>query len=70
MIEIYKQGTEVVLHNGGYNGFIISAQIQGSLVMYDISYYENGEYKHQWLMEFEFAAKKSEKIEIGLKDSE
>ena len=66
MIQIFEKGTEVKLKGLGVNGTIEKVEIDGVNLMYNISYFWDGELKIVWLSEYHFEAK-GEKIPIGFK---
>jgi len=69
-ISIYQDGTEVTTKIGKIKAIITAANIRGSKIAYEISYFNNGEYKTAWLCEKEFTTdKKVKKITVGFKSN-
>jgi hypothetical protein len=63
-LEVYPIGTQVVMSS--IEGTIVGIQIRNNgYVLYDISYFDKGEKKTQWLESFEFHTESKEKKKIG-----
>lgn len=70
ILEVYAEGTEVVLGNG-LNGKITAAIIRGSLIQYEVHWWFEGEPSVANFSDFQFeAAKGVKKIRIGFQHKE
>lgn len=67
MIEIYKQGTPVVVVNSGYAGQITEARIIGDQVLYLVAYFQNGSYGEKWFGDFQFTTEAVRESKVGFK---
>lgn len=67
MIEIYKQGTPVVVANSGYAGQITEARIIGDQVLYLVAYFQNGAYEEKWFSDFQFTTEAARESKVGFK---
>lgn len=67
-MEVYKCGTKVSLtFNHDSDGVITAVSIRFERVVYEVSYFNNGEYKQVWLDKCEFGILNGEKNRIGFK---
>lgn len=68
VLELYSLATRVqILMNHNAEGFITGISIRnGGYVQYEVSFFNNGEYKSIWLQDFEFTTE-GEKYKIGFK---
>jgi len=67
-MEVIKCGTEVITKIEQIHGIITCSSIRFDKVVYEFSYFRNGEYKNVWLHESEFILdKESNKQKIGFK---
>lgn len=67
-MEIIKCGTEVITKIEQIHGIITCSSIRFDRVVYELSYFRNGEYRSCWLNESEFTLdKESSKQKIGFK---
>ena len=62
-MEIYKQGTEVEMYDGG-RGVIVNAIIEGSLIRYTVAYFLE-DYSQAVFNECELKTFKGEKVGVG-----
>lgn len=67
IIEIFKHGLSVETKLSKIEGIITGTIIRFNAVAYEISYFREGEYKHEWLNENEFNVKEPDKIQIGFR---
>lgn len=67
MIEIYTQGTPVVVANSGYAGQITEARIIGDQVLYLVAYFQNGAYEEKWFSDFQFTTEMDRESKVGFK---
>lgn len=66
-MQIIEAGTKAVTKIGEISGLITAVTIRGNYVRYEFSYFNNGEYKSEWLDETEFTLLEDLKKEIGFK---
>ena len=65
MIEVIPCGTEVTIKMGKIQGIISAISIRYAAYAYEITYYNDGEYKTVWCNEKEFTPGPHEKLQIG-----
>jgi hypothetical protein len=68
MRNLIKCGTPVVAINGNVQGVITAIYIRFNSVAYEVSYFNNGEYKQVCLNECEFTITDGKKQVIGFKN--
>jgi len=66
-MNIIKHGQKVVTNLSNIEGIITATIIRFESIVYEISYFNNNEYKQIWLTEFEFDVKNLDRKKIGLK---
>lgn len=66
-ILIIPSGTPATTKVGKIPGIITACSIRGCRVLYEFSYFNNGEYKQPWMDENEFVIDEVEKQKIGYK---
>lgn len=65
---VFKCGQKVAIKfNHDVDGIITAQLLRFERAVYEISYFNNGEYKQIWLDESEFTAINGEKQKIGFK---
>jgi hypothetical protein len=68
MIKIIKCGSKVTINLSAIEGYITAISIRFNAISYEVSYFNNGEYKQVWLHDTEFEIlNKSNKQSIGFK---
>jgi uncharacterized protein with von Willebrand factor type A (vWA) domain len=66
-MKLIKCGSKVRTKVNDIEAIITAVSIRFDSVSYELSYFNNGEYKSCWLNENEFEAKGLEKTSIGFK---
>jgi hypothetical protein len=67
-MEVIKCGSMVAIKgNHDTDGIITCLSIRYNNVSYEVSYFNNGEYKQVWLVEDEFTLTNGDRIKIGFK---
>ena len=64
-MEIYSQGTEVTMYDGGV-GIIINTIIEGTLIKYTVAYVGE-DYSQAVFNECELTVGKADKVKVGFK---
>lgn len=63
-MKIVKCGTDITTKLNNINGIITAACIRFNAVNYEVSYFNNGEYKQIWLSEAEFQVSNGSRKQI------
>lgn len=66
-MQIIEVGTKAITIIGEITGIITGVTIRGDFVIYEFSYFNNGERKSEWITESEFHVSESNLKEIGFK---
>ncbi len=67
MLKVFKCGQKVRTTIGDVIALITSIKITNETVVYEISYFNKGEYKNVWVLPEEIFVYGAEKKEIGFK---
>lgn len=66
---IVKGGTKVTTVLSNIQGIVTGTSIRFEAISYEVSYFNNGEYKQVWLNESEFTITEGKKQTIGFKNN-
>lgn len=66
-MEIIQPGTHAITVIGEISGIIKGCELRKDSIRYEFAYFHNGEYKIEWMHEFELKILTENKLTIGFK---